>query len=153
MQQTNLSRRAMLGGGAAACAVVAPIEHLLATGRTEEAQAERWAALQSIFGQPHQDAELLAAFHEANRLRDYMDGPELGDEDVPDHIGARYVELVNLIAAMPARTADGVVAKLQTFTHEIQGAVYSYKAPGEDEGLFPKFIRTALEGAQQIGAA
>lgn len=152
MHQANLSRRAMLGGGAAACAVVAPIEHLLATGRTDEAQAERWAALQSIFGQPHQDAELLAAFHEANALRDLMDGPALGDEDVPDEVSARYSDLVKKIAALPARTADGVAAKLQTFVHEIQGAVYSYKAPGEDEGLFPKFIRTALEGAQGMRA-
>ena len=101
----------------------------------------------------HPDAELLAVFSEANRLRDYMDGPDLGDEDVPDHISQRYAELVRQIAALPARTAEGVTAKLMTFTHEIQGAVYSYKGPNEQVGLFPMFIRTALEGAQRIGGA
>ncbi|MFP5513357.1 MAG: hypothetical protein ACLGJC_09775 [Alphaproteobacteria bacterium] len=153
MQQTNLSRRAMLGGTAAACAVVAPIEHLLASGRTDEDQAERWAALRSMFSQPHPDAELLSAFHEANRLRDLMDGPTFGDEDIPDEVSRRYVEMVRKIAALPARTAEGVAAKLQTFTHEIQGSVYSYKAPEEDEGFFPKLIRTALEGARSIAPA
>ncbi|QCG93966.1 twin-arginine translocation signal domain-containing protein [Azospirillum sp. TSA2s] len=146
------SRRQFLAASAVvpAGAVIAPIEHLLASGRTDEAQAERWAALQSIFGQQHPDAELLAAYEEANRLRDWMDGPESGDDDVPDHIGQRYGELVKLIAALPASTAAGVVAKLSTFTHEIQGNAYSYKGPDEDEGLFPKFIRTAIEGAQKI---
>lgn len=151
--QTNLSRRAVLGGTAAACAVVAPIEQLLASGRTDADQEERWAALQSMFGQRSPDAELLAAFHEANRLRDWMDGPESGDEDVPDHIGRRYGELVKQIAALPAYTAAGVVAKLSTFTHEIQGNSYAYKGPGEDEGIFPMFIRTALEGARGIAPA
>lgn len=155
MQQTNLSRRAMLGGTAAACAVVAPIEHLLASGRTDADQAERWKALQSMFGQtqPHPDAELLSAFHEANQLRDLMDGPTFGDEDIPDEVSRRYVEMVRKIAALPAHTAEGVAAKLQTFTHEIQGAVYSYRSPDEDEGFFPKLIRTALEGAQSIAPA
>ncbi len=45
------------------------------------------------------------------------------------------------VATLPAVTADGVAAKLRTFTYEIDGCKY--------EGVFPQFIQTALEGAER----
>lgn len=96
------------------------------------------------------DTELLRAYEEANSLRAWMDGPELGDEDVPDWAIAKYSRLISVIAEKPAFTAGGVAAKLQTFTREIEGCVYSHVGEGRTEGLLPQFIRTALEGAQRL---
>jgi hypothetical protein len=133
----TLSRRRLLADAGAAVAVTV----LAAPGPSSAA-----ASL---------DAELLASYDDVNRLRDWMDGPELGDADAPEEAVNEYDRLIGVIAALPAFTAQGVEAKLQTFTREIQGNDYSHVSASRTEGLFPQLIRTALEGAQRMagGAA
>lgn len=133
----NASRRQFLAASAVvpAGAVIAPIEHLLASGRTDADQAERWAALQSMFSQtqPHPDAELFAAWREYVAVSGEYDALPF----VPDAEMGPWNERLDRCRArmetIPARTMDGMALKLR----------YLLAAVSEN----PIVIDTAVHGA------